>query len=67
MVFLVRATAANVGSGGKLEGSGEMRRPNPMAKDLRQKKYRPRVVPDKKKPILNRKRKHKGEQPDEKR
>lgn len=67
MVSLVRATAANVGSGGKLEGNGEMRRPNPMAKDLRQKKYRPRVVPDKKKPILNRKRKHKGEQPDEKR
>ena len=35
------------------------RRPNPMAKDLRQPKYRQRVVPDKKKPILNRKRKHK--------
>ena len=51
----------------KLEGNGDMRRPNPMAKDLRQKKYRPRVVPDKKKPILHRKRKHKGEQPDEKR
>lgn len=49
----------SVGSGGKLEGNGKMRRPNPMAKDLRQKKYRPRVVPDKKKPILHRKRKHK--------
>ncbi len=66
MASLVRATVVSVGSGGKLEGNGEMRRPNPMAKDLRQKKYRPRVVPDKKKPILNRKRKHKGEQPDEK-
>ena len=30
-----------------------------MAKDLRQPKYRQRVVPDKKKTILNRKRKHK--------
>ena len=49
----------NVGSTGKLEGSGKMRKPNPMAKDLRQKKYRPRVVPDKKKPTLHRKRKHK--------
>ena len=67
MASLVRVTVVNVGSGGKLEGNGDMRRPNPMAKDLRQKKYRPRVVPDKKKPILNRKRKHKGEQPDEKR
>jgi len=27
------------------------RRPNPMAKDLRQPKYRQRVVPDKKKPV----------------
>jgi len=37
------------------------RKPNPMAKDLRQPKYKPRVVPDKKKPILSRKRKHKKE------
>ncbi len=59
MASLVRATVVSVGSGGKLEGNGKMRRPNPMAKDLRQKKYRPRVVPDKKKPILHRKRKHK--------
>ena len=36
------------------------RRPNPMAKDLRQPKYRQRVVPDKKKPVPNRKSKHKG-------
>ena len=63
---MVRVTVVSVGSGGKLEGSGNMRRPNPMAKDLRQKKYRPRVVPDKKKPILHRKRKHK-EKTDEKR
>jgi|11BtaG_2_1085332.scaffolds.fasta_scaffold02185_8 hypothetical protein len=66
MASLVRVTVVNVGSGGKLEGNGEMRRPNPMAKDLRQKKYRPRVVPDKKKPILYRKRKHK-DKTDEKR
>jgi hypothetical protein len=31
------------------------RRPNPMAKDLRQPKYRQRVVPDKKKPVPKRK------------
>lgn len=31
-----------------------------MAKDLRQPKYKPRVVPDKKKSISHRKRKHKG-------
>jgi hypothetical protein len=37
------------------------RRPNPMAKDVRQPKYKMRVVPVKKKPILKRKRKHKGE------
>src|SRR5210317_1308409 len=36
------------------------RRPNPMAKDLRQPKYRQRVVPDKKKPIPKRKLKYKG-------
>ena len=35
------------------------KKPNPMAKDLRQPKYKLRVVPDKKKPILSRKRKHK--------
>ena len=66
MVSLVKVTVVSVGSGGKLEGNGDMRRPNPMAKDLRQKKYRPRVVPDKKKPILHRKRKHK-DKTDEKR
>ncbi len=30
-----------------------------MAKDLRQPKYKPRVVPNKKKPVPDRKRKHK--------
>ena len=33
---------------------------NPMAKDLRQPKYKPQVIPDKKKPVLTRKQKHKG-------
>ena len=32
---------------------------NPMAKDLRQPKYKQRVVPDKKKPVSKRKEKHK--------
>lgn len=41
-----------------------MRKPNPMAKDLRQPKYRSRVVPDKKKPKLYRKAKHKKEGPE---
>jgi hypothetical protein len=36
------------------------RKRNPMAKDLLQPKYRQRVVPDKKKPVLSRKKKHKG-------
>jgi hypothetical protein len=36
-----------------------MRKPNPMAKDLRQPKYRSQVIPDKKKPKLYRKAKHK--------
>mgnify|MGYP003331186764 FL=1 len=36
-----------------------MKKPNPMAKDLRQPKYRSKVVPDKKKPKLYRKAKHK--------
>jgi hypothetical protein len=40
------------------------RRPNPMAKDLRQTKYRQRVVPDKKKPVPKRKLKHKGKNND---
>jgi len=40
------------------------RRPNPIAKDLRQPKYRQRVVPDKKKPVPNRKSKHKGKNND---
>ena len=34
---------------------------NPMAKDLRQPKYKPQVIPDKKKPKPVRKEKHKGE------
>jgi len=32
-----------------------------MAKDLRQPKYRPQVIPDKKKPVPIRKKKHKKE------
>lgn len=36
------------------------RKRNPMARDLLQPKYRSRVVPDKKKPKPQRKRKHKG-------
>ena len=40
----------------------EIKRPNPVAKALRHPKYKPRVVPDKKKPVPDRKRKHKGEQ-----
>jgi hypothetical protein len=35
-------------------------RRNPMARDLRQPKYKLRVVPDKKKPKPIRKEKHKG-------
>lgn len=34
---------------------------NPMAKDLRQPKYKPQVIPDKKKPKPVRKEKHKGD------
>jgi hypothetical protein len=34
---------------------------NPMAKDLRQPKYKQRVIPDKKKPKPARKKKHKGD------
>ena len=37
-----------------------MRKPNPMAKDLRQPKYGQKVIPDKKKPFI-RKQKHKGD------
>jgi hypothetical protein len=37
-----------------------MRKSNPMAKDLRQPKYKQQVIPDKKKPVLKRKEKHKG-------
>ena len=33
---------------------------NPMAKEVRQPKYRQQVVPDKKKPKSQRKNKHKG-------
>jgi hypothetical protein len=39
----------------------EIKRPNPVAKALRHPKYKPRVVPDKKKPVPDRKRKHKGD------
>ena len=34
---------------------------NPMAKDLRQPKYKPQSIPDKKKPNPIRKQKHKGD------
>tara|TARA_X000001316_G_C919569_1_gene33672 strand:- start:542 stop:688 length:147 start_codon:yes stop_codon:yes gene_type:complete len=34
---------------------------NPMAKDLRHPKYKPQVIPDKKKPKPIRKEKHKGD------
>ena len=34
---------------------------NPMAKDLRQPKYKQQVIPDKKKPKPVRKEKHKGD------
>ena len=37
---------------------------NPMAKDLRQPKYKPMVIPDKKKPVPTRKVKHKGKKND---
>ncbi len=37
-----------------------MRKPNPMAKDLMQPKYRLKTIPDKKKPKSKRKEKHKG-------
>jgi hypothetical protein len=48
---------------GVLEGKKGMavRRVNPVARALRQPKYKPRVVPDKKKPTSDRKRKHKGD------
>ncbi len=36
------------------------RKPNPMAKDLMHPKYKPRVIPDKKKPSI-RKEKHKND------
>ena len=35
---------------------------NPMAKDLRQPKYKPQSIPDKKKPKPVRKQKHKGDE-----
>ena len=38
---------------------------NPMAKDLRQPKYKQRVIPDKKKPVPKRKEKHKGKDNDQ--
>jgi len=34
---------------------------NPMARDLRQPKYKQQVIPDKKKPVSKRKDKHKGD------
>lgn len=34
---------------------------NPMKRDLKQPKYKPQVVPNKKKPISKRKDKHKGD------
>jgi hypothetical protein len=34
---------------------------NPMAKDLRQPKYKPQAIPNKKKPLTTRKQKHKGD------
>jgi hypothetical protein len=34
---------------------------NPMARDLRQPKYRQQIIPDKKKPKPKRKEKHKGD------
>ena len=37
-----------------------MKKPNPMARDLRQPKYRLRIIPNKKKPVPVRKEKHKG-------
>jgi len=37
-----------------------VKKPNPMAKDLRQPKYKPQIIPDKKKPTI-RKEKHKGD------
>ena len=37
-----------------------MKKPNPMAKDLRQSKYKQQAIPDKKKPVPKRKEKHKG-------
>ncbi len=39
----------------------EKSRSNPIAKQLRQPKYKLKVIPDKKKPKPNRKRKHKGD------
>ena len=39
-------------------------RSNPMAKDLRQPKYKQQVIPDKKKPKPFRKKKHKGKDED---
>jgi len=38
---------------------------NPIAKDLRQPKYKQQVIPDKKKPKPVRKEKHKGDKNDE--
>ena len=37
---------------------------NPMARDLRQPKYKQQVIPDKKKPVSKRKDKHKGDKDD---
>tara|TARA_E500000305_G_scaffold100159_1_gene92866 strand:+ start:738 stop:881 length:144 start_codon:yes stop_codon:yes gene_type:complete len=40
---------------------------NPMAKDVRQPKYKQQVIPDKKKPKPVRKEKHKGDSYDDSR
>jgi hypothetical protein len=44
----------------EIKNKKNIRRPNPMAKDLMNPKYRPKVIPDKKRPAI-RKKKHKGE------
>ena len=38
---------------------------NPMAKDLRQPKYKQRAIPDRKKGVVPRKKKHKGKEIEE--
>lgn len=38
---------------------------NPMAKDLRQPKYKQKAIPDRKKGVVPRKKKHKGKEAEE--